>query len=71
MCVQISNVTVVNQEFGESVFEPGFMFVMAKFDGVLGLAYPSLAAELGNPVFDTIMAQQLVELPVFSFYLSR
>ncbi|XP_067110284.1 nothepsin [Osmerus mordax] len=69
--LKISNMTVVNQEFGESVFEPGFMFVMAKFDGVLGLGYPSLASELGNPVFDTIMAQKLVEMPVFSFYLSR
>lgn len=44
---------------------------MAKFDGVLGMGYPSLAEILGNPVFDNMLAQKTVEKPVFSFYLSR
>lgn len=61
----------MNQEFGESVYEPGATFVMAKFDGVLGLAYRSLAEVLGNPVFDNMLAQKVVDEPVFSFYLSR
>ena len=62
---------MVQQEFGESVYEPGQSFVLAKFDGVLGLAYPSLAEIVGKPVFDSMMTQKLVEKPVFSFYLSR
>ncbi|CAB1346434.1 unnamed protein product [Coregonus sp. 'balchen'] len=69
--LKIGPVTVLNQEFGESVYEPGFVFVMAKFDGVLGLGYPSLAEELGNPVFDSIMNQKAVDQPIFSFYLSK
>lgn len=44
---------------------------MAKFDGVLGMGYPSLAEILGNPVFDNLLAQKTVDKPVFSFYLSR
>lgn len=44
---------------------------MARFDGVLGLGYPSLAEILGNPVFDNMLAQKIVEKPVFSFYLCR
>lgn len=68
---QINGLAVQNQEFGEAVYEPGATFVMAKFDGVLGMAYPSLADMLGNPVFDNMMAQKMVEQPVFSFYLSR
>lgn len=44
---------------------------MAKFDGVLGMGYPSLAEILGNPVFDNMLAQKTVEEPVFSFHLSR
>lgn len=68
---QINGLAVQNQEFGEAVYEPGATFVMAKFDGVLGMAYPSLADILGNPVFDNMMAQKMVEQPVFSFYLSR
>ncbi|XP_032360773.1 nothepsin [Etheostoma spectabile] len=69
--LKVGNLSVLNQEFGESVYEPGSAFVRAKFDGVLGMAYPSLAEILGNPVFDNMLAQKTVEEPVFSFYLSR
>ncbi|KAM6962117.1 nothepsin [Tautogolabrus adspersus] len=69
--LKVGGLTALNQEFGESVYEPGAAFVMAKFDGVLGLGYPSLAEILGNPVFDNMLAQKTVEEPVFSFYLSR
>ncbi|XP_036977722.1 nothepsin isoform X2 [Acanthopagrus latus] len=69
--LKVGGLTALNQEFGESVYEPGATFVMAKFDGVLGMGYPNLAEILGNPVFDNMMAQKSVEEPVFSFYLSR
>ncbi|XP_068046292.1 cathepsin E-A-like isoform X2 [Anomalospiza imberbis] len=67
--LQISNISIKGQDFGESVFEPGTTFVLAHFDGVLGLGYPSLAVGNALPVFDSIMNQHLVEEPVFSFYL--
>ncbi|RVE56595.1 hypothetical protein OJAV_G00222820 [Oryzias javanicus] len=69
--LRIGNLTILNQEFGESVYEPGATFVTAKFDGVLGLAYPSLAEIIGKPVFDNMLAQNILDEPVFSFYLSR
>ncbi|XP_074395846.1 cathepsin E isoform X2 [Zonotrichia albicollis] len=69
--MNISNISIKGQDFGESVFEPGTTFVLAHFDGVLGLGYPSLAVGNALPVFDSIMNQQLVEEPVFSFYLKR
>ncbi|XP_059181954.1 nothepsin [Centropristis striata] len=69
--LKVAGLTVLNQEFGESVYEPGAAFVMAKFDGVLGMGYPSLAEILGNPVFDNMVAQKTVQESVFSFYLSR
>ncbi|XP_040006304.1 nothepsin isoform X2 [Xiphias gladius] len=69
--LKVADLTALNQEFGESVYEPGATFVMAKFDGVLGMGYPSLAEILGNPVFDNMLAQKMVDKPVFSFYLSR
>lgn len=53
------------------MYEPGAAFVMAHFDGILGLGYPNMAEILGRPVFDSMMAQKIVEKPVFSFYLSR
>lgn len=69
--LKIGELVTLNQEFGESVYEPGTTFAMARFDGVLGMGYPSLAEILGNPVFDNMMAQNTVDEPVFSFYLSR
>nr|WMI02465.1 cathepsin E [Paralichthys olivaceus] len=69
--LKVGGLTIVNQEFGESVYEPGATFVLAKFDGVLGMGYPALAEILGNPVFDNMLAQKTVDAPVFSFYLSR
>lgn len=68
---QIGGLTILNQEFGESVFEPSESFLTAKFDGVLGMSYQSLAEILGTNVFDNMIAQKLVDQPVFSFYLSR
>ncbi|NWI40819.1 CATEA protein, partial [Picathartes gymnocephalus] len=69
--LQISNISIKGQDFGESVFEPGVTFVLAHFDGILGLGYPSLAVGNALPVFDSIMNQNLVEEPIFSFYLKR
>uniref|UniRef100_A0A8C6U628 Nothepsin n=1 Tax=Neogobius melanostomus TaxID=47308 RepID=A0A8C6U628_9GOBI len=69
--LMIGNLTIEKQEFGESVYEPGSIFVFAKFDGVLGLGYPALAEVLGKPVFDNIISQKKVDQAVFSFYLPR
>ncbi|XP_063307581.1 cathepsin E-A-like [Pelobates fuscus] len=68
--VTIQDITVRNQPFGESILEPGNAFVNMPFDGILGLAYPSLAAGGCTPVFDNMINQHLVESPVFAFYLS-
>uniref|UniRef100_A0A3Q3MJT5 Nothepsin n=2 Tax=Mastacembelus armatus TaxID=205130 RepID=A0A3Q3MJT5_9TELE len=69
--LKVANVTIQNQEFGESIYEPGTTFVMARFDGVLGMGYPALTENLGNPVFDNMLVQKTLDEPVFSFYLSR
>ncbi|KAK0143658.1 Cathepsin E [Merluccius polli] len=69
--LKVSGVSVLDQEFGESVYEPGSTFLLAQFDGVLGLGYPALAQILGRPVFDNMMSENTLEQPVFSFYLTR
>ncbi|KAJ8245490.1 hypothetical protein GJAV_G00271290 [Gymnothorax javanicus] len=69
--LKVGNISVADQQFGESVYEPGFVFIIVRFDGVLGLGYPSLSEEMATPVFDNLLAQKLVDKPIFSFYLSR
>lgn len=68
---QVEGLVVAGQQFGESVTEPGQTFVNAEFDGILGLGYPSLAVGGVTPVFDNMMSQNLVDIPMFSVYMSR
>uniref|UniRef100_A0A672U5P0 Peptidase A1 domain-containing protein n=1 Tax=Strigops habroptila TaxID=2489341 RepID=A0A672U5P0_STRHB len=65
----VSNVSVPGQTFAEAVALPGLAFAAARFDGVLGLAYPGAAAGPARPVFDNMMHNRLFSSNVFSFRL--
>ncbi|XP_064922510.1 pepsin A [Columba livia] len=69
--VTVADIHVHNQIFGLSETEPGDFFYYSPFDGILGLAFPSLASSGATPVFDNMMAEHLVARDLFSVYLSR
>lgn len=69
--VTLGNLEIKNQTFGEATKQPGMTFIAAKFDGILGLAYPRISVENVIPFFDNIILQGLVEKNIFSFYLNR
>ncbi|XP_061855699.1 pepsin A-5 [Colius striatus] len=69
--VAVSGLDVTNQIFGLSETEPGDFFYYAPFDGILGLAFPSIASSGATPVFDNMMSEDLVSEDLFSVYLSK
>ncbi|XP_030639734.1 pepsin A-like [Chanos chanos] len=68
--VRVGGISVSNQIFGLSTTEAPFMASM-QADGILGLAFPSIAASGATPVFDNMMSQNLVSQDLFSVYLSN
>ncbi|KAG7220734.1 hypothetical protein INR49_017848 [Caranx melampygus] len=68
--VEVGGLSVTNQVFGLSQTEAPFMAHM-EADGILGLAFQSIAADNVVPVFDNMIKQGLVTDDVFSVYLSR
>lgn len=57
--------------FGEALWESSLVFTLARFDGILGLAFPVLAVGGVRPPLDVLVDQGLLDKPVFSFYLNR
>ncbi|GFG35126.1 hypothetical protein Cfor_09613, partial [Coptotermes formosanus] len=60
----------LNQTFAEIVNVPS-LYLLAKADGVVGLAYSSFAVDEVTPLFYNMVKKKLVEKPVFSFYINR
>jgi len=69
--IGIAGATVTRQDFAEITSEPGFAFIAAGFDGVLGLAFDSISVDHVTPVWYNLLAQGLVQKPIFAFWLNR
>uniref|UniRef100_A0A3B4U913 pepsin A n=1 Tax=Seriola dumerili TaxID=41447 RepID=A0A3B4U913_SERDU len=68
-CFQISDLYVEHQVFGLTETEAVFLGSVP-WDGILGLAFPSMSLEGGTPIFDNMWNQGKIPQNMFSMYLS-
>ncbi|KAG7012357.1 hypothetical protein SDJN02_25109, partial [Cucurbita argyrosperma subsp. argyrosperma] len=69
--VRVGDLVVKNQDFIEATREPSLTFLVAKFDGLLGLGFQEISVGNAVPVWYNMVDQDLVKEPVFSFWLNR
>ncbi|XP_059624365.1 aspartic proteinase A1-like [Cornus florida] len=69
--VKVGDLVVKNQEFIEATREPSVTFLVAKFDGILGLGFREISVGNAVPVWYNMVKQGLINDPVFSFWLNR
>lgn len=53
------------------VFDSGISFIAAKFDGIMGMAWPAISVDGCALVFDELWKQKQVDGNSFSFYLTK
>src|SRR6478609_6037922 len=66
----IGDIEIESQDFAESIKEPGMAFIMAKFDGIMGMGYDTISVEHMTPPFYNMIDQELIDEPMFSFWLN-
>ncbi|KAJ0985899.1 hypothetical protein J5N97_004255 [Dioscorea zingiberensis] len=69
--VTIGDLVAKEQAFIEATREPSVTFLVAKFDGILGLGFKEISVGNAVPVWYNMVEQGLVKEPVFSFWFNR
>ncbi|XP_021898784.1 aspartic proteinase-like isoform X1 [Carica papaya] len=69
--VEVGNVIVKDQVFMEATREGSVGFLLAKFDGILGLGFQEMSVGNVVPLWYNLMGQKLVSEEVFSIWLNR
>jgi len=69
--ISLGGITLDKARFGEVGYEHGHAFRKGHFSGIVGLAFPSLAAANMYPLFDQVIDQKVLERNEFAFYLSN
>ncbi|KAK2754011.1 Vacuolar protease A [Arachnomyces sp. PD_36] len=67
--LEIGDLKVKSQDFAEATSEPGLAFAFGRFDGILGLGYDTISVNGIVPPFYNMLEQDLLDEPVFAFYL--
>lgn len=66
----VGKLKVNNQQFGETLKEPGLTFAFGKFDGIFGLGYDNISVGGIRPPFYNMIDQGLITEKIFSVWLN-
>lgn len=69
--VQVGELIVKDQVFIEATREGSLTFLLAKFDGIVGLGFPEISVGKVPPIWSSMVDQNLLDKKVFSFWLNR
>ncbi|KAG9459979.1 hypothetical protein H6P81_004487 [Aristolochia fimbriata] len=69
--VLVGDLVVKDQVFIEATREASLTFLIAKFDGILGLGFQEISVGEVTPLWYNMLEQGLINEPVFSFWLNR
>jgi len=69
--IALGGIALKKARVGEVGYEHGHAFRKGHFSGIVGLAFPSLAAANMYPLFDQIIDQKVLQRNEFAFYLSN
>merc|ERR1711988_1708306 len=69
--IAMGGISLTKARFGEVGYEHGHAFRKGHFSGIVGLAFPSLAAANMYPLFDQVIDQKVLKKNEFAFYLSN
>ena len=69
--LQIAGTCITDQTFGEIVHLYGHLFIESPADGTLGMTISDIGKKGITPIFTNMVAQGVVDAPVFSFWLNR
>jgi len=65
----IGDLEIKDQIFAEATEEPGLAFAFGRFDGILGLGFDTISVNKIPPPFYNMIDQDLLDEPLFAFYL--
>ncbi|XP_059636682.1 aspartic proteinase A2-like isoform X2 [Cornus florida] len=69
--MKVGDIVIKDQVFAEITKEGFFSFLLAQFDGILGLGFQDIAVWNVTPVWYNMVQQGLVSRKLFSFWLNR
>lgn len=59
--LHLGDLKVANQDFGESVKEPGFTFAVGRFDGIMGLGFDTISGLLHDSLHPHLLINRKLE----------